>query len=252
MKGGGKGGGGGKKGGGKFRAVDWPSDESSWGADYSYPPPPNNDETATTYFHPPASSSLSSSASTAAYTRDDCVQELNSHAQSQLSPSVSSSSSWNQSQPQFQMWPLYFEQNHEFDLMSFSHGETTLILVDTGASISASPGSVFQGRERISSFFGRSFGTAGVSSIPAEKELTTVLHASNHEGGVNPLSITFQICGVSRPILSVREINVSGHSATIELQYPRIVLKDGSILPLVRKCRSFFLPVFQGGGKQTF
>jgi len=152
---------------------------------------------------------------------------------------------------QFTLRALHLiEDNH---LMAISTGGQILILLDSGATLSACPPNTFVGRLSNSRYRGQVFGTASDNaSIEADKEMETVLQVRCIRGNVFPIKTTWQICSVSKPLLSVAELALNGHTAVFHAQFPRVELASGDILPLKRLGKSFFMVVDRDSSGKHF
>jgi len=131
------------------------------------------------------------------------------------------------------------------DLIVCTIGSKIYILVDSGASLSACPAGLLKGRQVQSKYLGQSFSTADGGKIEAEAGIESLLNVRSISvnGTVEQkgLGIRFEVCKVNKPILSVDELVSQGHEVLFKSVRPKITLRDGTILPLLRSNGSFYL-----------
>jgi len=116
------------------------------------------------------------------------------------------------------------------------------MLVDSGASISAAPAGCIAGVSSSSRYAGSLFRAANGTPIKPEASVAGLFECRAQDG-VSDLGIHFEVCAVSKAILSVRELNRAGHSALFIPGRAHIKLSTGAILPLYEcpKSGGFYL-----------
>jgi len=141
----------------------------------------------------------------------------------------------------------------EQPLLMCSVGKKLYILVDSGASLSACPIGMLRGKSVPSRYQGQKFSTADGGLIDANKGLQALFSVRSIKAGTaKPMSINFQFeeCSVNKIILSVHEMVERGHVCILRAERPKIVLADGSVLPLMRSAGSFYLVADQSSTEE--
>jgi hypothetical protein len=151
----------------------------------------------------------------------------------------------------FVLRALHLIDDHR--LMAISTGGQILILLDSGATLSACPPNTFVGRLSDSRYRGQEFGTAADhASIKADKEMDAILHVRCVRGNLFSIKTNWQICDVSKPLLSVAELSLNGHTPIFHAQFPRVELASGDILPLRRIGKAFYMVVDRDASGKHF
>jgi hypothetical protein len=151
----------------------------------------------------------------------------------------------------FVLRALHLIDDHR--LLAISTGGQILILLDSGATLSACPPNTFVGRLSDSRYRGQEFGTAADNaSIKADKEMDAILHVRCVRGNMFSIQTNWQICNVAKPLLSVAELSLNGHTPIFHAQFPRVELASGDILPLRRIGKAFYLVVDRDSSGKHF
>jgi hypothetical protein len=151
----------------------------------------------------------------------------------------------------FTLRALHIIDDHR--LMAMTSSGQLLILLDSGATLSACPPNTFNGKLSASRYRGQEFGTAADNaSIKADQELDAILHVRDVRGNLFSIETNWQVCNVSKPLLSVAELSLNGHTPIFHAQFPRVELASGDILPLRRIGKSFFMVIDRDAGGRCF